>query len=773
MAAFKYKFQIAVTAALLLVALAYSNHFHNAFHFDDIHTIENNVFIRDLSNFKLFFTSAQTHSSLPSNQAYRPMHTLSVAIDYKLAGGTSDTFWFHCHAFIYYLVQLVLMFLLLKKIAGNFMNKETAKWMSLLAVVFYGVHTANAETINYISARSDSFSTTWMLASFCLFIYFPAKRKYLLYLIPFCISFLFKPVTIVFPVLLFFYLWFFESQHGISEFFAARRMKDLFKVVIQVTPLGIVCIILYWLQNRLTAETFTPGGSSAFKYIISQPYVMLHYFRNFFFPAGLSADTDWTVLQSIADWRFWLGLVFLSALLALVYRTSKTMQLRPIAFGLIWFLMALLPTSLIPLAEVLNDHRPFFPYIGLLIAFATFVYLVLRNRSTSDLKAGALIFMLLIATHVYGTWKRNAVWHTPGSLWKDVTEKSPANGRGWMNYGLTFMSKGDYAKAEEAFNKALNLLPQYSFLHINFGVLYANTGRKALAEKYFTKALLLDESNPECYYFFADYMYKEKRPYDARVLIEKGLKISPAHLFMRYLLMNAYYDLGEMNKLKDLCSTTLQLYPKDEKAKQFLGLAQSNRSKADQLMELAAKNTSAEQYLEASLEYYNGNNFQACIDAANNALKIKPDYVQAYNNICSGYNEMGEYEKAIDAADKGLKIMPGYELLKSNRALALRRQKSFKDALDKAVAIPNEDNLIDLSLFYYNMHQYQKCIETCEKVVKINPNSATAYNNLCTSYNMLQQWEKAIAAGEMAVKIKPDFELAKNNLQFAKSKLAK
>ena len=41
----------------------------------------------------------------------------------------------------------------------------------------------------------------------------------------------------------------------------------------------------------------------------------------------------------------------------------------PVAFGILWFFLALLPTSsIVPLAEVLNDHRMYFPFVGLTLA---------------------------------------------------------------------------------------------------------------------------------------------------------------------------------------------------------------------------------------------------------------------------------------------------------------------------------------------------------------------------------------------------------------------
>ena len=75
--------------ALLLIALlaAYGNHFHNGFHFDDVHTVVNNAAIRQVGNIPQFFRDATNFSSLPSNQSYRPLVSTLLAIDYRLHHG--------------------------------------------------------------------------------------------------------------------------------------------------------------------------------------------------------------------------------------------------------------------------------------------------------------------------------------------------------------------------------------------------------------------------------------------------------------------------------------------------------------------------------------------------------------------------------------------------------------------------------------------------------------------------------------------------------------
>src|SRR4051794_30716422 len=59
----------------IAVTLAYANHFHNDFHFDDAHTVQNNIYIKSVKNIPRFFYDGTTFSSLPTNQSYRPLVT--------------------------------------------------------------------------------------------------------------------------------------------------------------------------------------------------------------------------------------------------------------------------------------------------------------------------------------------------------------------------------------------------------------------------------------------------------------------------------------------------------------------------------------------------------------------------------------------------------------------------------------------------------------------------------------------------------------------------
>src|SRR6185436_3256248 len=104
-----------LTVVLLAVLAAYANHFHNDFHFDDFHSITGNAFIQGLRNVPRFFVDPALSSTMPDHAMYRPVVTSSLAVDYRLGRGFHP-FWFHLSTFVWFTVQLALMFLLFRRI---------------------------------------------------------------------------------------------------------------------------------------------------------------------------------------------------------------------------------------------------------------------------------------------------------------------------------------------------------------------------------------------------------------------------------------------------------------------------------------------------------------------------------------------------------------------------------------------------------------------------------------------------------------------------------
>lgn len=763
-----------IYAVLLLLAVTatYSNHFHNGFHFDDYHSIVENAYIRNIKNIPLFFKDGTTSSVLPQNQAYRPIVETSLALDYKLGNGY-NLFYFHISTFILFLIQGLLMLLFFKKLLNLSSSNKNIGYVALFAMAWYMLHPATAETVNYIIARADIQSTLAVVAGFVLYQYSPFCKKTFIYLIPVGIGILAKPPAVMFAPLLFFYVLLFEEDLSLIDIFKRTHFKHLWSSIIKSLPAFIFCALLYLLVSKFTPNTWEAGGNSSIHYLITQPYVILHYFCTFFWPTGLSADSDWGILPSIWNIHFFAGCLFLLLMFAIAFYTSKTALLRPITFGILWFFIALAPTSsIIPLGEVLNDHRMFFPFVGLVISVSwTLGLLVIKLTQNPTSMAGKykglilLPVLILLCTCAYGTYKRNAVWHTEESLWFNVTVKSPKNGRGLMNYGLIKVDEGKYAEAEMYFNKAMQLLPAYSFIYVNMGVLKERMGDITNAESYYLQGIALSDTYPSHFFFYGKFLYYQARFIEAQVMLQKAIALSNSYLQPRLLLMKTYESLGEWNELKKLANSTLQIAPGNEDALTALEDSEKRKSKAEVEADKVKLAPTAEKYLALSLDYYQEGKYEQCIAAAEEAIKLKNNYAEAYNNIGCAYNALNQFDKAVEVLNMAIALKPGYWLAKNNLAVAKNHHNPPGQMI--TIARQTAEDYLNQSLLYFNQKQYELCIAACESALAIKPDYDLAYNNLCATYNKLGMWNNAIEMAEKGLKINPHNLMLRNNLDEA------
>ncbi|HEU0123618.1 MAG TPA: hypothetical protein VFQ91_24010 [Bryobacteraceae bacterium] len=632
-------------AFVVLLCAAYANHFHNSFHFDDFHTVQNNLYLRNLANLPRFFTDSSTFSNLPTHQVYRPLLTASLALDY--VRGNGQTLPFHVTTFVVYLLYLGCCYWLLRRIVND-------SYWAFAGTAVYGLHPVCAETVNYIVQRAEIFSTFGVVAGLAIYLSYPALRKWGLYLVPVALAILCKPPALVFPLVLFAAVYLLETNR---DWRAAARA---------IVPSVLVCAAFGLLLSRMTAATFNAGGASPALYRLTQSRIVLDYFLAYFAPLHLSADSDWQVLpDGLADPQVQLGLAFVTALGAAIYFTARRIETRPIAFGLIWFVIALFPTSWMPLGESANDHRMFFPFLGLTLSVAQSLRLLLRNRPSWQVPVTVGLCLIAVA-EARGTSLRNEVWRDESSLWRDVAEKSPRNGRGLMNYGLTLMAKGQSKEALSYFERAHTSLPNYFILEINLAIAKSELGRHAEAEPHFLRAMSLEPARYEPQFFYGRWLNGRARTAEAIPRLEAAVRFNNNALDARHLLMQLYAAAGRRPEGELLANDTLRMAPGDETSTAYLRRQDAAPTPAD----------TPESLLSRSLTLYNLGRFEECIQAARAALRLRPGYAEAHNNISAAYNAMKQWDDGIRAADDALRINPSYELARNNRKWAISQKEA-------------------------------------------------------------------------------------------------
>lgn len=669
------------TVMIILLTVVYLNHFDNSFQFDDHHTIVGNFYIRSISNIPKFFADATTTTSMAGPQ-YRPLIATVTAIEYWLAGGPHTT-WFHIVAFSFFVAQLILMFFFYRQIFNFSKVQPHNDVLALMAVAFYGFHPVIAETVNYLIQQADLISTLLVVLSFVLYQRYESTRFKGWYLVPVVLACLTKP-TGVMAAPLFVAFHFFRDQ-------AIRNPKsDSFvAIVVQMLKKSISVLItsaaLFVLISVLTPSTYTPGGSSRLYYAISQPFVILDYVSMLFVPVGLSADTDWTLVTSINDPRLPIGLLFLLVSAAIVFWASRDRRHFPIAFGLSWFFITLIPTSsVIPLAEVKNDHRMFFPFVGLIPCVFWYIDMMLGDRLRAATVRTQQKWWLLAAAVIlvfsYRTYLRNEVWDTEESLWHDVTIQSPGNGRALMNYGLTKLSKGELVAAKEYFERAQKLIPYYHKLLINLGIVYGQLGDSGKADYYFIRAIQTAPAISEPKLYYARYLLQvANAPARAKVYFDQVPIDSQLTGEMRVVGFKIYAAVGDRQKLSALVNDTLSIDPKDSAALAYKEALDSNATFSDIELDIEARSLkTADAFVNLSLKAFNQGKMEKVIEFADKAIEINSKSASAYNNKAAALVSLQRLVEGQQAAQMALSIDPNLQIAKNNLADVTRKIEALR-----------------------------------------------------------------------------------------------
>jgi hypothetical protein len=206
---------------------------------------------------------------------------------------------------------------------------------------------------------------------------------------------------------------------------------------------------------RLLAFRANPAGDvTPLDYLLTQCVVIPRYLALVMVPVGQNIDHDVAVERTLAPAVVG-GIVFLVALLAFgVYGLRRW---PVIGFGIVWMFIALsVESSMLPIRDVMVEHRMYLAMPGLALAAATvFAWGFSRRRSAVVAVGGAVIAILAVLTVL-----RNEVWRTPLSLWQDALAKSPGKARVHTNLGMALQTSGEWQKAIDHYCRALELDPR-------------------------------------------------------------------------------------------------------------------------------------------------------------------------------------------------------------------------------------------------------------------------------------------------------------------------
>jgi tetratricopeptide (TPR) repeat protein len=490
------KFTYLFLALLALgIGVSYSNGFGIGFYFDDIYGIAKNPAIRSLQNIPYFFCDPHAIWTEPTQVDLRPFLLITYALNYSISG--VQPWSYHALNLLLHFIASVLVFIIVRDHIWRFEFPHRGEPVepsptsergaggaacipAAAAALFFALAPLNSQPVNYIWARSALLCVTLYLGAFLAFL----RDRRALGSVLFALALLTKAIAITLPVLFLIHDLIYRDRQKfptIKSYFGRWRRL--------VVPLVLLDAVYIGYRQKIlpdwTAEARQSAGITPWVWFMSQWSALLYYVRLFLWPDGLSADHDFPAATSFFEFRSWGSLVVLLAWAGLALSAMR--KYPQVTFATAWFFITLAPeSSFAPLAEVINDHRPYIASsLGLSVLLAWIIdraaaFLAQRQRQVAFIAASLILCVAAVPFNRYRTWQ----WSDSLRIWEDTTRKSPNNGRAWMNAGLVYMGRDDLVSARRYFERARDLAPQYAMIHINLSVLETREGHpeKALAE---------------------------------------------------------------------------------------------------------------------------------------------------------------------------------------------------------------------------------------------------------------------------------------------------
>jgi tetratricopeptide (TPR) repeat protein len=399
-------------------------------------------------------------------------------------------------------------------------SRSVFQVIALFAALLFVAHPIQTQAITYIVQRYASLATLFYLLSIVAYIKgrltsdLSERAKIPWFLISFLAAVAAmesKEIAFTLPFMIALY----EFTFFRGPILRRLRYLSLIATTSLIIPLYfalprlISSPTLVTLSGVLKENSLTPRDL----YLYSQFKVITTYIRLIFLPINQTLDYDhyhyyvkkFFEFGVIAPLFLLLSIIILALYLHLRGLHKKQPLLCLIAFGVYWFFIALsVESSIIPISDLIFEHRVYLPSVGAFIAIAAGSVLALgwfSRRLTALRHAVPAVIVLSIAAYSVATLARNAVWKDAISINRDNVKKSPLRGRAHNNLGHAYFKQGLYELAAHEFSTAIKLDPSIApaEVYYNLGLSLRKLHRLDEAVAAFEKASQKEPENFSLY----------------------------------------------------------------------------------------------------------------------------------------------------------------------------------------------------------------------------------------------------------------------------------
>jgi tetratricopeptide (TPR) repeat protein len=186
----------------------------------------------------------------------------------------------------------------------------------------------------------------------------------------------------------------------------------------------------------------------------------------------------------------------------------------------------------------------------------------------------------------------------------------------------------------------------------------------------------------------------------------------------------------------------------------------------------------AEQLYSAGRSLLEEGEYEKALPYFVEAIKINPNYAEAYFQIGYCLAKLGRYPEAIEPYREAIRIKPEDVDTLNNLCVAYGILGHYQEAIEfckKAIQIRGDlpEAYNNLGWVYQRLGQYQEGIESCKKAIRLKPDFAMAHYNLGNNYVALKKFEDAIESFKQTIRIKFDYAEGHLNLGAAYNQMGR
>jgi cytochrome c-type biogenesis protein CcmH/NrfG len=295
------------------------------------------------------------------------------------------------------------------------------------------------------------------------------------------------------------------------------------------------------------SAALTRGGNHGrVEYLLTQFRVVVTYLRLLIVPVGQNIDPDYPLHRSI-DLEVAASALLLAALLgagvwlAVRGRRGAGPNTLVAGFGIVFFFLALLvESSVIPITDLMQEHRVYLPSVGAFMAAGAGVTALrerLGGRSRRLVPASVAVAALVLAS---ATWMRNEVWSSAVTLWEDAARKSPSKLRPLLNLANALEESGQPDAALQVSLRGLRMTPSHPDESYALGITYRSIGDLDSARRMWEAGLERDPTHARSLLALGNLALDLADPAGARDYFQRAVESDPslavAHLKLAIVL---------------------------------------------------------------------------------------------------------------------------------------------------------------------------------------------------------------------------------------------